>query len=260
LKLFGDVMKLFPSNTALSVFYTTIAQKYELRDIFYLDLWPFGPPQMVLIAPNAADQVTVVKTYPLHDEVPRFVSSLLGENSLPATDGEMWKMLHRMIAPGFRPSSLRSMMPITAEQTMEIFLPALTAYALSGEAFSMEKVAAQLIFSIISKVIMGGSLSKQNQSELLHDIDRILDYAQSIAIASGTNPVKKWFKWWRKRQAVQRIDDFLRSFIENRHLAHGDGSFDSSQGLSVLDHMISEMISQRSGKLDTGSVQVLIDK
>ncbi|KAJ5768397.1 hypothetical protein N7533_000980 [Penicillium manginii] len=44
------------------------------------------------------------------------------------------------------------------------------------------------------QMIMGGSLSKQNQSELLYDIDRILDCAQSIAIAGGTNPVTKWFK------------------------------------------------------------------
>lgn len=253
-------MKLFPSNTALSVFYTTIARRYELRDIFYLDLWPFGPPQMVLIAPNAADQVTVVKTYPLHDEVPRFVGSLLGDKSLPAADGEMWKKLHRMIAPGFRPSSLRQMMPVTAEQTVRIFLPALTAYASTGEVFSMEKVASQLIFSIISKMVIGGSLSKQNQSQMLYDIDRILDYAQSIAVASGTNPVKRWTKWWRKRQAVQRIDHFLCSFIEKRRLAHSGGYFDSSQGTSILDHMISEMNSQNPGELDMSSAQVLIDK
>jgi hypothetical protein len=42
-------------------------------------------------------------------------------------------------------------MPVTSEQTMAFSFPALTTYASSGEAFSMEKVAAQLIFSIISK-------------------------------------------------------------------------------------------------------------
>jgi hypothetical protein len=52
----------------------------------------------------------------------------------------------------------------------------------------------------------------------------------------------------------------LRFFIQERHLAHSDESFDSSQGMGILDQMISEMNSQNSGKRGRTSVQVLIDK
>jgi cytochrome P450 len=253
-------MKPFPPNTALHVFYTTIAQKYELRDVFYLDLWPFGPSQMVLIAPSAADQVTVVKNYPLHDAAIQFIGPLIGKRAILATDGDIWKSLHRMISPGLRLSSIRPLMPIVAEKTTELFYPALTAYSSSGEVFSMEKAAAELIFSIISKMVLGGSLSKQKNSKLLHDIDQILDYAQSISMTGGMNPVKKCLKWWRKRKAAQSLDDFLRSFIEHRHLAYGDTNSDSLEEMSIFDHMFSEMNSKNHGELNADSVEVLLDK
>ncbi|KAJ5358348.1 cytochrome P450 [Penicillium cataractarum] len=267
LKLFNDTIKLFPPNTALSVFYTTIAQKYELRGIFYLDLWPFSHSQMVLIAPDAADLVTVRRNYPLHDVVSQFVGPLLGEKAIGGADGETWKMLHRMIAPGFRPSSVKAMMSIIADQTMETFYPALKSYASSGEVFSMENAAGELIFSINIKLILGTSISKQKISELLHDINRILGYAQLISLTSSTNPVKKWTTWWRKRQAAQRIDDFLRSFIAQHHLAGYDRTLDSpdAQGrMTILDSMIFEgrrmgIDSQSSGKLSPAFRDIVVD-
>ncbi|KAJ6020568.1 cytochrome P450 [Penicillium herquei] len=269
LKLFGDVIKLFPENTALSVFYTTIAQKYELRGIFYLDLWPFSHPQMVLIAPDTADLVTVTKHYPLHDEVPRFLGALIGEKSVGAADGEPWKILHRIIAPGFRPSSVKSMMSIITDQTMELFHPALKLYASNGEVFSMEKAAGQLIFSISCKTILGTSLSKDKINILLRDIGHILDYAQLISLTSGTNPVKKWTIWWRKRQAAQRIDKFLRFFIEEHYSARCDKNFDSHDSdaqdrISILEQMIfesqqTEIYSQSSERLSPALMDVLVD-
>jgi hypothetical protein len=97
-------MQQFPPNTALSIYYTAIAQKYNLKGIYYLDLWPFGPSQMILVSPDSADLVAKVTDYPLHEMGINYLSGLVGENSMGATNGEKWKVTHRLLAPAFRAS------------------------------------------------------------------------------------------------------------------------------------------------------------
>ncbi|KAL5044835.1 hypothetical protein BDW71DRAFT_185440 [Aspergillus fruticulosus] len=232
-------MNQFPPNTAISTYYTEIAHKYDLKEIFYLDLWPFGPSQMVLVHPDAAEQVTTVENYPLHDEVFRYLIPLLGQDAIGASDGEKWKMLHRILVPAFRPSNIKAMTCVIAEQVLKLLHPALTGYAGSGEVFSMEKCAAQLVFSISSMVVLGDSVSEEKSTQLLTDLDHVVDYATTLTLTTATNPLVKAGKWWKKRAAIQRMDLFLQSFIQNRYtqIAHGKVDGDKTNS-TILDTIL----------------------
>lgn len=262
------MIKQFPPDTSVHVFYTAIAQKYELRGIFYLDLWPFGPPQMILSTPETAEMVTVNSNYPMHDEVARFLGPLVGYKAIGSSDGPMWKMLHRMMAPSFRPSVITSMVPTIATQTMQVFHSKLAQFASDGETFSMQKLAGRLIFRISSKVFLGVALSDQMNEDLLHDMDQIMDYAQMLTLTSGTSPLKKAVKWWRKRMAARRIDTFLLSLIEKRQVALSRGGPESPAGevdVSTLDRLLlegqkMEIGSQRPGKPSEALVPLIVDK
>lgn len=43
MKLFGEVMALYPPNVHPQVVFTYLKREYDLPEIFYVDLWPFGP-------------------------------------------------------------------------------------------------------------------------------------------------------------------------------------------------------------------------
>lgn len=262
-------MEQFPPHTAIHVFYTTIAQKYGLRGIFYMDLWPFGPSQMVLLTPEAADKVKVTENYPLHDFVPKFLGPLIGWQSIAGVEGQTWKMLHRMMTPAFRPSIVKSMVPIIASKAMTIFRPTLAEYASSGQIFSMEKVSARLVFSISSHTILGGILSEQENEKLLMDIDQTLEYARILALTSLPNPLEKAAKWWRKRGAVKRTEEFLESLVMKRYAFICQETSNSSDTggafSSILDRMLLECqqldsSSKSNGKLSENTMQLITDK
>lgn len=43
LKLFGEIAALYPPNVHPQVVFTYMKQKYDLPEVFYVDLWPLGP-------------------------------------------------------------------------------------------------------------------------------------------------------------------------------------------------------------------------
>ncbi|EAU31649.1 predicted protein [Aspergillus terreus NIH2624] len=259
-------MNQFPPNTAIATYYTEISHKYQLKGIFYLDLWPFGPSQMVLVHPNAAEHVTTVENYPLHDEVSRYLTPLLGEHAIGASDGERWKMLHRILTPAFKPSKTKAMAPVIAEQVSLLLHPTLTQYAGSAEVFSMEECAARLVFSISSTVILGNSVSEDENAQLISDINAVVDYATMLTLTAATNPLSKVRKWWKKRAAIQRMDSFLRLLIKGRYaqLAHGKVDVNRADS-TILDAILANVQSMRCvphgfAAPDSELVQIVTDK
>ncbi|KAL2834703.1 cytochrome P450 [Aspergillus pseudoustus] len=245
LKLFNEIISQFPPNTAIATYYTEISHKYNLKGIFYLDLWPFGPSQMILVHPDAAEQVTTIENYPLHDVVARYLTPLIGENAIGAADGEKWKMLHQILAPSFRPSNVKAAAPVIAEQVCKLLRPALEAYAArtgtgGGEIFSMEKCAAQLVFGISSMVILGDGVSEEENAHLLQCLDHIVDYATTLTLTTAVNPLVKAGKWWKKRTATRHMDLFLQGFVKNRYaqIAEGKISRGRMMNLTMLDTLL----------------------
>ncbi|KAL2847120.1 cytochrome P450 [Aspergillus pseudodeflectus] len=251
--LFG--IKLFPDNTAPAAYYTEIAQRYQLKELFYLDLWPFAPSQLVLISPETAALITTVEDYPVHDVATGFVSALIGKTMIAAVNGQPWKALHNMIAPAFRPSALKRMVPVIADQTMSVFHATLSRHAASGQAFAMEDVAAQLVFRMSSKVIFGVSVSDEANERLLADFAVILEYAKILTQVQPGNPFRKVFLWWKQRAAARRIDAFLEPLANERHIEmirrdSAEGRDKEGLGkstMSVLDHILIGLLPMENG-------------
>ncbi|KAL4876607.1 hypothetical protein BJY04DRAFT_222939 [Aspergillus karnatakaensis] len=122
---------------------------------------------MVLVLPDAAELVTTIEIYPLHDEVAHYLTPLLGGDTIGAADGEKWKMLHQNPRASFRPSNIKAAAPIITEQVSKLLSPALAAHAQTREVLSMEKYATYLVFGISSMVILGDNVSKEEATHLL---------------------------------------------------------------------------------------------
>jgi hypothetical protein len=78
LKAFGEIHTLFPPNTHLQYVYSEMAKWYSLPDIWYLDLWPLGPGQVIVTSPEAAQEMATGNAFPPHKEVNWFLTRMLG--------------------------------------------------------------------------------------------------------------------------------------------------------------------------------------
>src|SRR5690242_8529385 len=108
LKEMGDIAANFPPHNHPQTYFTAIARKYNLEGIFYLDLWPLGPSQVVLSDPQLLDAVTVVKPYGQHHATEDFIAPITGRNVIASVNGPIWKKLHGALLPAFSWSHIRS--------------------------------------------------------------------------------------------------------------------------------------------------------
>ncbi|KAL3496554.1 cytochrome P450 [Aspergillus germanicus] len=253
-------MQQFPPNTALSIYYTAIAQKYNLKGIYYLDLWPFGPSQMILVSPDSADLVTKVTDYPLHEMGISYLAGLVGENAMGATNGEKWRITHRLLAPAFRASSIKAMAGVVADQTVGLFTPFLKRCAEEGNVFSMETAAVKLLLSISTVTILGGDITEDAKTRLFEDVGDIVAYATMITLTTSTNPLTKFRTWRRKMNAVKRLDTFFEGLVRAREVVTRGVGKDAA-GLSILDRTLIEGRGNywKERSLDPASMRLLVD-
>jgi hypothetical protein len=273
LKLFNEVLKLFPHNTAPAAYYTEIAQRYQLKGLFYLDLWPFAPSQLVLISPDTAALVTTVENYPVHHVATGFISALIGKTMLAALNGPPWKAMHNTIAPAFRPSTLKLMVPVITDQTVSVFHATLSRHATSGQEFSMEDAIAQLVFRMSSKVIFGQTVSDEMNESLLAEFAVVLEYAKLLTQVEPGSPFRKAVLWRKQRAANRRLDKFLEALVKERQLERAKSDPDDSPGkewlgkrtMSVLDHILVGVSpagngEQVPGEMTPAVVQTVVEK
>jgi hypothetical protein len=62
----GEIMALLPNATHYQWAVMTIAHKYNMPRVFYLDLWPVSWGQIIVVDPDLAMHVTGTKNYPKH--------------------------------------------------------------------------------------------------------------------------------------------------------------------------------------------------
>ncbi|KAL5113779.1 hypothetical protein ACEQ8H_008353 [Pleosporales sp. CAS-2024a] len=137
---------------------TTIARKYNMPGVFYLDLWPAGVGHVVVIDPDAALQMTVTLNHPKHEAEKWFVDPLMGVDNIVTTEGPRWK------------HSLHSTNnPYIAEELME-FRCILRDFAQAGDKFMLEELTLRTTFDVIGKATFGHSLNAKSQGSeaLLH--------------------------------------------------------------------------------------------
>ncbi|KAL8343233.1 hypothetical protein RB598_004539 [Gaeumannomyces tritici] len=161
LKLFGEISKKFPPNVHPMVVVTYMRRAYDLPEVFYIDMWPAGPPIMACCSPDAAAQVTQVQVLGKHPFNAVVLDPLVGTDSIPVVDGPRWKFLHRMIAPAFKPANARALVGTAAGQGLVFARDVLAPLAATGDAFSMEAAVSRLVFEVIARSLMGVPFDSQ---------------------------------------------------------------------------------------------------
>jgi cytochrome P450 len=240
----GEVAALLPPNMHPQAYLTIIAQKYNLKGIFYMDLWPIAGPQVVITDIDLMDQVHVKRAFPQHKMADDFLAPILGHNVIATANGKTWKMLHNAMAPAFAPSHVKNLVMVFTEEAL-IFRNTLDKLSKTGEVFSMEDTAAKLIFDIIARIVFHFPLNAQTQgSQYLSDLREMVHLVEAQL---SFNPIVKINAFFKRKAILKRLHDSILSQIMERFRLLNDERIvpQKKDPYSILDLMLREHVQQQ---------------
>jgi cytochrome P450 len=237
----GEASSTLPPNCHPQAYVTAIAQKYNLKGIFYLDLWPIADSMAVLTDPDLMDEVTVVKPLPIHPMAEDFISPVVGKNVIATTNGTKWKKMHNAMSPAFSWSHIRSLADVIVEECL-IFRATLDKLAQSGEVFSMEETSAKLIFDVIGRIVFNIPLHAQTKGS-----SYLKDFRDMIHLADAQfswSPLVKISAFFKRKTIFNRLQVSIVGKINERlGLLRSEGIVPSRKDpYSMLDLMLREHV------------------
>jgi cytochrome P450 len=196
-----------PPNIHPQLFYTEMVRLYNLREIFYLDLGPLGPSMVVITNPRLMDNSSLPKPLPLHPITAVFMKPMLGEGTMAAANGALWRKIATAVSPAFSMSYVRSMTSIMVDECL-FFQQQLDKLAVTGDVFSMKELIAKLVFGIASTVTLGEPQYSQTiGSQTLKGSRDLVNLAQGeMDLRISYNPAVQIPRRWKRRQIASRLD------------------------------------------------------
>lgn len=251
---------------------TEIAVKYDLPDVYYLDLWPFSYSMVILRDPDLVDHALTTQGLQQHPCSAEFVEPYFGANVIAATNGPAWKQLHHSLSPAFSWSSIRNLTGVIFAEC-DHFRARLKELADSDTAFSLERLVERLVFDINGQVVFNEHLkSQQDGTPLLNDVTEVMDLLEChMDFANRMNPVKQAKLRWNLPRLKAKIDKAVQVKVQSRleKLLDRDQVPSRSSPDSVLDSMLRVHIQndedaggalKRARKLPTAQMQTLVAK
>lgn len=208
LKLMDDCMKLFPPNPHPHTVMKYMHEKYKLPEIWYLDLYPFGPTMICLTSPEVAAYVVQTRSYGKHKMVEELVAPVLGGNSIVALNGAPWKLVHNMLLPAFKPSAVKGLLVAIGEETL-VLRDRLVKMSKQGKPVSMEEESGKTIFEISMRALVGVGVGAQKDSG-----SPIMDIIQQPFEAEPArmrtwNPFVRAMLRWKIKSALKRSTEWI---------------------------------------------------
>ena len=125
----------------------------EVGPLFYIDLWPFSDPFLVVASPNAAYQLQQEHPQPKADVVRNFMYPMTQNNDLVTMEGKQWKEWRNVYSPGFSAAHLMTLLPHILEQVVT-YTEVLEKHVRAQDIFPLESVTISLTMDVIGIVTL----------------------------------------------------------------------------------------------------------
>ena len=125
----------------------------EVGDIFYLDMWPFNSPLLVVSSPSIAQQFTQEHPLRKSPQLRRFLRPLANNQDLVSLEGQSWKLWRGVYNPGFSASHLISLVPQIIEE-VTVFCEVLRERAGCVAIAPLEEAVVDLTMDIIGRAVL----------------------------------------------------------------------------------------------------------
>jgi cytochrome P450 len=140
-----------PRNAVMHVVVRRMANSFP-HGVFYLNLWPFNYPIMVVANPFVASQVEAA----FLDKPANICATLEiinGGPSLMTMHGSTWKKWRALFNPGFAAGYMTGLAPAIADE-VAVFCKLLEDRAKQNELFTLEEHTLRLTFDVIARVTL----------------------------------------------------------------------------------------------------------
>ena len=130
-----------------------LQKEYNLGDFFYFDVWPMGPPTLIICNAAMAEQVTVKHSLDKHPMVKEYTEQHIGAENLACTNGATWKKARTTYNPGFATAELTAFTREMVDDALT-FHGVLSKLADSNEKFLLEESCMKLTFDVVGKFVL----------------------------------------------------------------------------------------------------------
>lgn len=125
----------------------------DVGQVFYLDMWPFHRPLLVVSSPSVAHQFTQERPLRKSPEVARWIKPLANNQDLVSMEGHDWKHWRNIYNPGFSASHLIQLVPQILKE-VSVFRDILKERAQSGVTLPFEEATVNLTMDVIGRVVL----------------------------------------------------------------------------------------------------------
>lgn len=187
-----------------------IRKKYNLGDLFYVDLWPLYYP--LLVVSDGQAMTTFAKTdHPKPQWVKDMFAPVLGKWSFAFARDAEWRIPRTLFAQAFSANYLATILPAMV-QSMQVFTERIRQLAETGETFIGFELASAVSFEIIGRVLLARNFDCQRRFDPLQYHLRHLIQARSESL----NPVRQLISSFLRRYHAWNVDRLVAAEILRR--------------------------------------------
>jgi sterigmatocystin biosynthesis cytochrome P450 monooxygenase len=182
-----------------------------LDTAFYLDIWPFGPPSLMVISPELASQFTQDKSLPKYEGVRQFLKPLTGKKDLVTMEGHDWKYWRANFNPGFSANNITNMIPGMVDD-VQTYKDIIRKHAVAGDIFPLELPTLAMSMDIIGRVVLDHEFNSQKSYNPLTSalIDQLAwcnagVHSNPLEYINIARPVVQQYNAWRMNSYVDPL-------------------------------------------------------
>lgn len=217
----AKIFQALPPHAHLLLIADQVRRIYpHLDTAFYLDVWPFGPPTLMVISPELVSQFTQDNSLPKYKGVRKFLKPLTGKKDLVTMEGHDWRHWRRNFNPGFSATNVMDMVP-TMVQEIRTYKDIIHQHAVAGDIFPLELPTLAMSMDIIGRVVMDQKFNSQKSYNPLTSalIDQLAWceaglHSNPLQYVNIARPIVQQYNAWRMNSYV---DSWLKRRYETMH-------------------------------------------
>jgi cytochrome P450 len=154
LEILPPLLENFPKGSQQSDAFTLLSYDFQETDsCFYIDVWPFTSPLLIVTSPELALQACQEYDLPKPKILLPFFAPIAGGPSLFVMNGTEWKRSRALFNPGFSANVIIECTPHIIEEA-DIYASLLRDHARKGDTFSLDKLTCDYMMDVIGAISM----------------------------------------------------------------------------------------------------------
>jgi len=153
LQILASIVKIYPRDAIKIYLFGEIGRKFSKAGAYYLDLWPFSEPFLVITSPYLANQVVSNPAIALEkpDALRKWFWSITGGISIFDAPADKWKPLRALFNRGFSATHLMTIVPTMVEET-QMYCETLREHARKRDLFYLDPTNLRFMLDIIGQI------------------------------------------------------------------------------------------------------------